>query len=104
MYILGINCAYHESSVALVKVINDSWELISFVEEERFNRQKRAKPALIDNCDVLPLQSLEWTLKRAKITLEDVTHIATSMNPEKRKQQNTAHQHPYPISKNGFYS
>ncbi|MFK7981930.1 MAG: carbamoyltransferase N-terminal domain-containing protein, partial [Saprospiraceae bacterium] len=102
MYILGINCAYHESSVALVKVIGNNWKLISFVEEERFNRKKRAKPALIDNCDVLPHQSLEWTLERAGINMEDIAHVATSMNPEKRQKQNTEHDHGYEIEANGF--
>ena len=51
MYILGINCAYHESSVALIQVNGEEWDLLSFVEEERFNRKKRAKPALADNAD-----------------------------------------------------
>ena len=102
MYILGINCAYHESSVALVKVVGNNWKLISFVEEERFNRKKRAKPALIDNCDVLPHQSIEWTLERAGINIEDIAHVSTSMNPEKRQKQNTEHDHGYDIVANGF--
>ncbi|MCO6487095.1 MAG: 50S ribosomal protein L11 methyltransferase [Phaeodactylibacter sp.] len=102
MYILGINCAYHESSVALVQVKEEEWRLLSFVEEERFNRKKRAKPALADNADVLPLKSLEWTLARAGISMEDVAHAATSMSPEKRKALNTQHHHPYDIEKNDF--
>ena len=102
MYILGINCVYHESSVALVKVNQNNWELISFVEEERFNRKKRAKPALINNCDVLPVQALEWTLKKAGITLEKVSHVATSMNPEKRRKKNTEHEHGYSLAENSF--
>ena len=101
-YILGINCAYHESSVALVKVVNNTWKLISFVEEERFNRKKRAKPALIDNCDILPIQSLEWILQKAGLSIEDIAEIGTSMNPEKRKRQNIEHEHGYPIVENGF--
>ncbi len=102
MYILGINCVYHESAVALIKVVHGKWELLSFVEEERFNRKKRAKPALIDNCDVLPIQSLEWTLEKAGIKMEDIKHIATSMNPEKRKTKNTTHEHGYEIVQHDF--
>ena len=102
MYILGINCVYHESAVALIEVKNNSWTLLSFVEEERFNRYKRAKPANIDNCDVLPLMSLKWTFEQHQITIKDITHIATSMNAEKRHHKNTNHEHPYSIAKNGF--
>lgn len=102
MYILGINCAYHESSVALIQVNGEEWHLLSFVEEERFNRKKRAKPALADNADVLPLKSLEWTFAQAGIGMEDIAHAATSMNPEKRKALNTKHHHPYDIEKNDF--
>jgi len=102
MYILGINCVYHESSVALIEIVNDTWELRYFVEEERLNRKKRAKPANIDNCDVLPLLSLEWVLEKQNITLKDIAHIATSMNVEKRQEKNTTHQHPYAIKEGNF--
>jgi len=102
MYILGVNCVYHESAAALVKIENDTWKLLSFVEEERFNRKKRAKPANIDNCDVLPLMSLKWTFEQNNITMADIEHIATSMNAEKRHDKNTNHKHPYTVEKNGF--
>ncbi len=102
MYILGINCVYHESSVALIEVKNDAWKVISFVEEERFNRKKRAKPANIDNCDVLPIMSLKWTFEQNNITIKDIAQIGTSMNAEKRHAKNTTHQHPYTPEENGF--
>ena len=102
MYILGINCVYHESAVALIKVENDTWNLLSFVEEERFNRYKRAKPAKIDNCDVLPEMSLKWILEQNNLSLKDISHIGTSMNPEKRHSKNTNHKHPYSIKEGDF--
>ena len=101
-YILGINCAYHESAVALFRIDHTGLHLLTFVEEERFCRIKRAKPALIDNCDVLPLQSMEWALKKANITLEDIAHVATSINPEKRRVKNSQHDHGYPIEEDSF--
>ncbi len=48
--ILGINCAYHESAACLIQ----NGQLIAFVEEERLNRIKHAKPAKVDNADELP--------------------------------------------------
>lgn len=102
MYILGINCVYHESAVALMEVKQGKWELLSFVEEERFNRKKRAKPALIDNCHILPTKSLTWVLEQAGIELEDIAHIGTSINPEQRHSKNSQHPHGYEPVKDGF--
>ena len=101
-YILGINCVYHESSVALLRVEKAGLHLVAFVEEERFSRIKRAKPALIDNSDALPRQALDWVLSYANLTMESIAHIATSLNPEKRKQKNSAHQHEYALPTQDF--
>lgn len=80
MYILGINCAYHESSAALLK----DGSLIAAAEEERFIRVKHAKPARVDNPDILPLHAIDYCLQSAGITLADVGYIGCSMLPEKR--------------------
>ena len=48
--VLGINGPYHELSAAIVR----NGEIVAFAEEERFNRHKHAKPALISNADELP--------------------------------------------------
>lgn len=101
-YILGINCVYHESSVALLRVDATGLQLVAFAEEERFNRIKRAKPALIDNSDKLPLKSLQWALDHARIGLQDVAHIATSMNPDKRRRENMLHPHRYEVPAGDF--
>jgi carbamoyltransferase len=82
--ILGINCAYHESSVALV---TDSG-IVAAIEEERFNRVKHGKPSLIDNSDELPLGSLDCCLAMGGIALSQVDRIAFSFNPPKRLASN----------------
>ena len=101
-YILGINCAYHESSVALLRAEGEQLELAAFVEEERFNRIKHAKPAALDNSDELPVNALNWALAHAGIGMKDIAHIATSLNPEKRRRENVLHQHPYELPKDYF--
>ena len=63
--VLGVNSVYHESSAALVR----GGQVVAAAEEERFNRRKHGKPALIDNADHLPVESIrydaghDWLLK-----------------------------------------
>lgn len=64
MYNLGISCYYHDSAVAL---LNDG-HVIAAVEEERFSRKK------FD--DGFPNQSIEWCLKQAGITAQQIDSIA----------------------------
>lgn len=80
MYILGINSAYHESSVCLLK----NGVVIAAIEEERFNRIKHAKPASIETPHVLPLNSLKFLLDQEKINLGDIEYIGYSFNPYER--------------------
>lgn len=80
MYILGLNCAYHESAACLIK----NGKIIAAVEEERFNRIKHAKPARVDNPDELPIHAINYCLKTAGIKLKDIDHIGFSFNPKKR--------------------
>src|SRR3989344_1944769 len=79
-YILGLNSAYHESSACLIK----DGKIIAAVEEERLNRKKHAKPARVDNPDELPVNSIDFCLKEAGITLKDVDYIGFSFSPAKR--------------------
>ncbi len=102
IYILGINCVYHESAVALLRVGREDLQLIAFVEEERFNRIKHAKPANLDNSDELPVNALNWVLDYAGIGMKDIAHIGTSLNPEKRRRENVLHKHPYELPKDYF--
>ncbi len=82
IYVLGINSVYHESSAA---ILGDG-KLIAAVEEERFNRVKHAKPARVDNPDVLPEASIQYCLERAGVGFEDINHVAYSFNPHRRKK------------------
>jgi carbamoyltransferase len=83
-YILGINSAYHESSACLLKDGN----LEAFVEEERFNRIKHAKPARIDNSDELPINAIQFCLAQANIRFSDIDYIGFSFDPEIRLKKN----------------
>ena len=80
MIILGINSAYHESAAALVV----DGRLIAFVEEERINRRKHGKPALISNPDLLPTGAIQHCLTLAGITWKDIDRIAFSFDQRGR--------------------
>lgn len=82
MFTLGINCVYHESSACLVK----NGKILVYAEEERFNRIKHAKESLINNPNVLPVESIKYCLKTAKITGRDIEKVGFSFSPEKRLQ------------------
>ncbi len=79
-YILGINSAYHESSACLI----NNGQIVIAIEEERLNRIKHAKPARIDNPDVLPLKSIQLCLEKAGISFQDIDQIGYSFNPKRR--------------------
>lgn len=51
---------------------------------------------------MLPLQSLIWVLSHANLTLDGIAHIATSMNPEKRRLKNSLHLHEYALPEGDF--
>jgi carbamoyltransferase len=80
VYILGINSAYHESSVCLIK---DGVVVIA-LEEERLTREKHAKSANVNNPDCLPVRSIELCLEQAGISAQDLHWIAYSFNPDAR--------------------
>lgn len=92
--ILGINCAYHESSACLIQ----NGKLIAAVEEERFNRVKHGKPARVDKADELPEQAIAFCLESGGLAdLSEVDFIGYSFEPEDRLRENLAHDHGYPI-------
>lgn len=69
MYVLGISCYYHDSGAALVK----DGQLVAAAEEERFSRQKHDHG--------FPSLAIEFCLKTAGITIEQVDHIAFYEKP-----------------------
>ncbi|MBE9040072.1 carbamoyl transferase [Oscillatoriales cyanobacterium LEGE 11467] len=79
-YILGINSAYHESSVCLIR----NGKIVLAIEEERLNRVKHAKPARVDNPDELPVQAIQLCLEKAGITWKEIDRVGYSFDPVKR--------------------
>ncbi len=66
MYILGIGCAFeHDPSACLLK----DGEIIAAADEERFIRKKHA-------VDELPIRAIEYCLKTANITADQVDRVA----------------------------
>jgi carbamoyltransferase len=69
MYILGISAYYHDSAAALIK----DGKVIAAAEEERFTRIKH------DNS--FPFNAIEFCLRYARITINDVKYIAFYEKP-----------------------
>ncbi|MFH1808439.1 MAG: carbamoyltransferase N-terminal domain-containing protein [Pseudomonadota bacterium] len=80
--ILGVNCAYHESSVCLLR----DGEILSAVEEERFSRVKHGKHSRVDNADQLPEAALAWVLAHAGLTADQVDHVGYAFDPQLRRE------------------
>ena len=77
---MGLNCAYHESSVCILK----DGELVSYMEEERLNRIKHAKSAEIETADILPVASIKYCLDKAGLVFDDINHIGFNFDPKER--------------------
>ena len=69
--ILGIASWFHDSSAALLL----DGELTSYVEEERFNREKHT--------NAYPMQSIDWVLSSNNLTLDDMDEVVFYVNPSK---------------------
>lgn len=63
MVILGLSAFYHDSAAAIIA----DGRVVAAAEEERFTRKKHDQ--------AFPLQSIEYCLKEAKVTLEQVDAI-----------------------------
>ena len=75
---------------------------MAFCEEERLNRKKHSKEALVSNSAELPLLSLDYCLKAAGVRWDQVDHIAYSFDREERHRRNVAHHHPIPPPRGDF--
>ncbi len=69
MIILGLNYYFHDSAACIV--VNG--KLIAAIEEERLNRDKHTR--------VFPQMAIDRCLKIAKLTYNDINHIAVSIKP-----------------------
>ena len=78
--VIGINSVYHEPAACLLK----DGQLVAFAEEERFNRIRHGKKALIDNSDELPWAAIDFCLAQAALSYSDVNGIGYSFDPDLR--------------------
>ncbi len=69
LYILGISCYYHDSAACLIK----DGKLVAAAEEERFTRKKHDSS--------FPLKAIQFCLKQASITINDVSYVAFYEKP-----------------------
>jgi carbamoyltransferase len=83
MNVLGINSVFHESSAALMV----DGKVVAACEEERFNRVKHAKAALIDNPHELPEQAIRFCLDHAGLKTSDIDRVAYSFDPQLRRAE-----------------
>jgi len=84
IHILGINSAYHEPSACVIR----NGVILAAVEEERFNRLRHGKPALIDNPHQLPVRSIKYCLDAAGVSPSQLDYIGFSFDPSKRLTRN----------------
>lgn len=69
--ILGIASWFHDSSAALLL----DGDLVSYAEEERFNRKKHTNE--------YPQQSIDWALSSNGLVLDDMDEVVFYVNPAK---------------------
>jgi len=69
MYILGISCFYHDSSVALLK----DGKIIAAAQEERFTRKKHDTS--------FPINAIKYCLKSQNITIKNIDYIGFYEKP-----------------------
>lgn len=81
--ILGVNSAYHESAAA----ITIDGCVIAAVEEERFSGCKHGKPLRVDSAHYLPVEAINYCLKEAGVTWQDLDAVAYSLDPSLRQRQ-----------------
>lgn len=72
MNILGLNYIFHDTSACIVA----DGELVVAIEEERLTRKKHTQ--------AFPHAAIKACLKQARLSFEDIDHIAVSVQPEKR--------------------
>jgi carbamoyltransferase len=79
--ILGINTVYHETAACLIR----GAKVVAYAEQERLNRIKKGKAARVDNPDQLPVEAIEYCLRKAGVSWSQVDRVAVSFDPSQRK-------------------
>jgi carbamoyltransferase len=82
---LGLNSAYHESAACLLV----DGRLAAAAEEERFNRVRHGKLAVVSAAGELPCGSIDACLRLGKVEMKDVTEIGYSFVPSARFEANS---------------
>ena len=77
MYILGISGLVHDAAACLIR----AGEIVAAVEEERFRRVKHV--GYMGTAEGLPLRSIEYCLREAGITYDDIDHVGYYFQPAK---------------------
>ena len=90
MYILGLNAYHADSSAAIFK----DGIMIAATEEERFTRVKHWAG--------FPVQAIQFCLKEAGITIDQVDHIAIGRDPNAKKDRKLAFAAKNPIAGMSF--
>src|SRR5690349_5255950 len=78
MKTLGINAAFHDSSACLVC----DGVVLAAAEEERFTQIKHGKRPVPFSAWELPYHAIDYCLREAGMTLDDVEHVAYSFDPK----------------------
>jgi carbamoyltransferase len=93
MYILGISCYYHDSSVALLK----DGKIIAAAEEERFTRKKHDTS--------FPINAIKYCLNSQDIDINDIDYIGFYEKPLlKFERVLSQHLEMFPLSLKTFLS
>src|SRR5512133_358656 len=79
-YTLGINAAFHDPAACLVR----DGEVVAAVEEERFTHIKHGKRPIPFTAWELPFHAIDYCLREAGITVNDIAHVAYSYDPALR--------------------
>src|SRR3982750_2858804 len=74
---LGINAVYHDPAACLVR----DGRVIAAAEEERFTHIKHGKRPVPFSTWELPFHAIDYCLREAGITLDEVDHVAYSYDP-----------------------
>ena len=77
MHTLGINAAFHDPAACLVT----DGQVVAAAEEERFTHIKHGKRPVSFSTWELPFHAIDFCLRHADLTLNDVNHIAYSFDP-----------------------
>ena len=77
MLTLGLNDVYDEASACLI----EDGHIVAAVEDERFDRTSRAWRFRGDFLSGIPFEAIAWCLKKRRVRLSDIDHVAYAWDP-----------------------